>query len=114
MRELLLLLLVLGLASTQVGSPLVDYLLMPFLVTLVATHLDRESGRLSRVIVKTAARLLPVDRREDERDEWLDHIITAGEEGVLPLTRALSVAFIAAPALAIGLRVGRSRRHSAR
>src|ERR1044072_1373392 len=84
--------------------------ILPFVVNLAAAHIDRESGRLARSLVIRAARLLPAARRQDERDEWLDHIDSAGEHGIAPLTRALSIALVAAPLLAIGLRVGRSRR----
>ncbi|HEU4944869.1 MAG TPA: hypothetical protein VFT10_06865 [Solirubrobacterales bacterium] len=90
--------------------PLIEYLLLPFATTLLAAYVDRHSGRLSRALVRAAARLLPAARRDDERDEWLDHVAAAGENGMLPLTRALSIALLAAPLLAIGLRVGRSRR----
>lgn len=112
-RALLLLSTVAAALATQLGSPIVDAAMMPFIATLLAAHLDRESGNLSRALVKAAARLLPGERREDERDEWLDHLGSAGEHGVLPLTRAVSIALLAAPALAIGLRVGRSRRRRA-
>jgi hypothetical protein len=93
-----------------IGSALLYGLLLPFLATLLAAHIDRESGRISRAIVRAASRLLPAARREEERDEWLDHVESAGEHGVLPLTRALSIALIGAPLLAVGLRVGRRRR----
>jgi hypothetical protein len=89
---------------------LVEFLVLPVVVGLLVAHLDRESGRLSRKIVRAAARMLPPDRRDEERDEWLDHVITAGERGIRPLTRALSIAFVAAPLLAVGLRIGRSAR----
>ncbi len=100
------------LLATQVGSPLVDYFLLPFVTTLLAAYVDRESGRLARGLVRAAAWLLPAERRDDERDEWLDHIAAAGEQGVPPLTRALSIALLGAPLLAVGLRIGRSRRRA--
>lgn len=89
---------------------LVDVVLGPLVVGFLVAYLDRESGRLARALVMFAARLVPVNRRQDELDEWLDHLEAAGERGVLPLTRALSICLIAAPTLAIGLRVGRRRR----
>lgn len=85
---------------------------MPFLAALLAAHVDREGGELGAVLVSVAAMLLPRMEREDFRDEWLDHVHAAGERGVLPLTRAISIALIAAPALAVGLRVGRRRRRA--
>lgn len=108
-RGLLVLAVSIAIAATQLGSLLVDVALMPFLAGLLAAHLDRESGSLARGLVAVAARLLPANRRQDELDEWIDHLETAGEQGVLPLTRAISIALIAAPALAVGLRVGRRR-----
>jgi hypothetical protein len=109
-RGLLILLALTAAALTQLGFLLVDVAVLPFLVTLLAAHLDRESGALARLLVTAASRLLPRDKRQDELEEWLDHVESAGEHGVLPLTRALSIAAIAAPALALGLRVGRPRR----
>ncbi|HET7416991.1 MAG TPA: hypothetical protein VFJ61_05155 [Solirubrobacterales bacterium] len=99
-------------AVTQLGTPAVDYFLLPLLVTLLATHVDRESAKLSRSIIVGASRLLPPHRRQDELDEWLDHVESAGEQGMQPLTRAITIALLSAPLLAVGLRVGRSRRRA--
>lgn len=109
---LVFLLLLTALLATAADSPLVAFVLLPFVLTLLAAHVDRESGRLARALVIHAVRLLPTARRQDERDEWLDHVESAGEHGVAPLTRALSIALVAVPLLAIGLRVGRSRRRA--
>jgi hypothetical protein len=91
------------------GLHIVELTLLPFVVALLASHVDRASGRIARVMVMAAASLVPSTRRRGEREEWLDHVESAGEHGLLPLTRALSVLLLAAPLLAIGLRVGRSR-----
>jgi len=107
---LLFLLVVAGLLASQADVPIVGAALLPFVVTLLAAHIDRESGIIARALVKMAARLLPTDKRADEYDEWMDHVEAAGEHGVLPLTRALSITFIAAPLLAVGFRIGRARR----
>jgi hypothetical protein len=111
-HPLLLLGALIAAAATQLGHPLIDLLVLPLLATLLAAHLDRESGDLSELLVRSAARLLPACDRADLRAQWIDHVRTAGEHGVLPLTRALSIALIAAPSLAVGLRVGRRRRVS--
>lgn len=111
---LLLLLVVAGLLASRADVPFVGAALLPFVVTLLAAHVDRESGTLARALVKLAARLLPADKRVDECDEWIDHVEAAGEHGVLPLTRALSIALVAAPLLAVGLRIGRSRHRVSR
>jgi hypothetical protein len=91
---------------------LLETILIPFLISLLAAQVDRASGRISERLVRSASRLLPANRRQEELDEWLDHLASAGEHGLLPLTRALSIAFLAAPLMAVGLRIG--RRHRAR
>ena len=111
-RYLLWLVAATGLALTQAHLALIAMVVLPFLVTLAAAHVDRESGRIARTIVCGAARLIPRARRQEELDEWLDHLQSAGEQGLLPLTRALSIAFVSAPALGVGLRVGRRRRRT--
>jgi hypothetical protein len=113
MRPVRVILLLLGIAAvlvTQLGNPIVDYILMPLLATLLGAHIDREGGRLARAVVQIASRLIPAHRRQSELDEWLDHVESAGEQGIQPLTRAISIAFFAAPFLAVGLRIGRSSR----
>ena len=111
---LLFLLVVAAALVTQLETLIVSAALLPFVATLLAAHIDREGGELARALVTVAARLLPGHQRQDELEEWLDHLITAGEHGVLPLTRALSIACIAAPLLAVGLRIGRSERRASR
>jgi hypothetical protein len=112
-RVLGVLLLLATVAVTQAGSTPVDGILLPLLVALIAIQIDREGGRIAIGILTAAAVLIPRRRRQEELDDWLDHVQTAGQHGLLPLTGALSIAFIAAPALAVGLRVGR-RRQAAR
>lgn len=107
-RVLAGLLMAITLLVTQLESVVVAAVLLPFLATLLAGHIDRDGGRLACSLVRAAARLLPVRYRDESREEWLDHVLAAGEHGVLPLTRAVSIALIAAPMLAVGLRVGRS------
>jgi hypothetical protein len=98
--------------STQVGNILIDCALLPFAATLLAAHIDREGGAVARAIVRAAARLLPREVREEHLTEWIDHIESAGENGVFPLIQALSIGLLGAPCLAIGLRVGRNRRRA--
>jgi len=107
----LLALIVLGL--TQSRHMLVTAMMLPLLVGLLAAELDRSSGRVSCVLIRGASRLLPIRDRRDFMDEWLDHVLAAGERGVLPLTRALSIAVISAPLLMVALRIGRSRAPAA-
>jgi hypothetical protein len=81
---------------------------LPILASLLAAEIDRESGRMAVTLVRAASRLLPADRRDEECEEWLDHVLAAGEHGLLPLTRALSITIVGVPLLAIGLRIGRT------
>jgi hypothetical protein len=80
-----------------------------FVGTLLALHVDRRSAAIARSIVRRAAKQLPAAERAAHEAEWVDHVESAGEHGLTPLTRALSIALIAAPSLAVGLRVGRHR-----
>ena len=107
---LAVLLVLTAVAMTQVEEPLVVGALLPFLMALLAIDLDRDSATRAAALVRVAARLLPKSDREDLRDEWLDHVASAGEHGLAPLGAALSIAVVAAPLLAVGLRVGRRRR----
>lgn len=88
-------------------------ILIPLVVSiagsLIAIEIDRGGRRLSLTLIRAASRLLPRRNREDLRDEWLDHILSANERGALAITRALSIVLIAVPLLAVGLRVGRRR-----
>jgi hypothetical protein len=113
-RALGILVAAMGFLTTQLEYALVAAVLLPFFATLLASHIDRDSGRMSRALVGVAASLLPSRYRAQSREEWLDHVLSAGEHGVLPLTRALSIVFIAAPMLAVGLRVGRSTEKAKR
>jgi hypothetical protein len=99
-------------AASHADNILIAACVLPFLLTLLAAELDRSSARVSRPVVRAAARFVPARDRDDLHDEWLDHVASAGEHGVLPLTRALTIALIAAPLLAVGLRVGRRRRRA--
>jgi hypothetical protein len=109
-RSLILLALLAAILFTQLDAVLVSAALLPFVFTLLAAQLDRGGPRLACALVNLSARLLPLERRAEERDAWIDHIECAQEAGLEPLTRALTIALIAAPTLAVGLRVGRRRR----
>jgi hypothetical protein len=109
-RSLILLALLAAALITQSDAVLVSAALLPFVFALLAAQLDHSGPRLALALVGLCARLIPAERRAEERDAWIDHVICAEEAGLEPLTRALTIAFIAAPALAVGLRVGRRRR----
>jgi hypothetical protein len=108
-RTVVSLVVLILIAATHAHDVVIAACVLPFLLTLLAAELDRSSGRLSRLVVRAAARVLPARDRDDLRDEWFDHVASAGDQGVLLLTRALTIALIAAPLLAVGLRVGRRR-----
>jgi hypothetical protein len=108
-RATLLLVIAIIVAATKLDVPLVATIGSPFLVALLAAQLDRTGSELAVLLVRAATVLLPRSDRSAFRDEWLDHVCAAGERGVLPLTRAFSICVIAAPLLAVGLRVGRHR-----
>lgn len=110
MKLLLVLLAILAVVLTQVHSQLVSICVIPLLVSLIACHLDRNGDFIAETLISAAVFLIPTRDREDWRDVWVDHIRSAKEHGLVPLSRALSILVLAAPALAVGLRVGRTRR----
>ncbi len=114
MRLLLVFLAVLAALLTQVDSQLVSICVVPLLVSLIACHLDRNGDLIAETLIAAAVLLVPKRDREDWRDVWVDHVRSAKEQGLVPLSRALSILVLAAPALAVGLRVGRTRRASHR
>lgn len=113
MKVLVVLTLCVALAITQSGRPIVVAGIIPLLVALVASHIDRQGGRIAVCLVTASARVIPSQDRCGLRDEWVDHVRAAGEHGLPPLTRALSILVVAAPMLAIGLRIGRGTRERA-
>jgi hypothetical protein len=60
-------------------------------VGLLAAELDRSGRHLALRIVRLVARLVPPERRSELIDEWGDHVLAAGEEGLRPLIAAFSV-----------------------
>jgi len=110
MMVLVLLLVALGVALTRADSYLVTNCVVPLVISFIVCHIDRNGDSLAEALVLTATRLLPRRERPDWREEWLDHVRSAREQGLPPLSRALSILLIGAPALAVGLRVGRVRK----
>lgn len=83
---------------------LVEFVLAPIVVALLAAELDREGGWLAVRIVYLATLLLPGASRQEHEDEWVDHVLASGEHGFRPLFSALGIAFLAAPHLAFAER----------
>lgn len=90
--------------GTAVRS-MVSLLLAGLAMGLLASEVDR-SGRVFGVrIVRAASWLLPARLREDCATDWEDHVLCAGEEGLRPVLAALGIALIAAPRIAVQVRV---------
>jgi hypothetical protein len=60
-------------------------------VALLAAEIDRSGRHLALRIVGCAAHLVPKCKRTELVDEWRDHVLAAGEEGLRPLIAAVSV-----------------------
>jgi hypothetical protein len=78
---------------------------------LLVIEIDRSGRALAVRIVALAAWLVPKRLRANVEDEWRDHVLSAGEEGLRPVAVALSIALRAAPRLAVRYRL---RRRAAR
>jgi hypothetical protein len=61
------------------------------LITLLAAELDRSGRYFGLRLVGLLSRLLPARMRRDMTDEWGDHVLTAGEQGLRPVLTALSL-----------------------
>jgi hypothetical protein len=75
------------------------------LLTLLAAELDRSGRLIALRLVRAAARMLPSRMREDNKSQWVDHVLCAGEAGLRPVLVALWIAVMAAPRLAFRYRV---------
>jgi hypothetical protein len=113
MKALLGLVAMLAVAATHAKSLIVATCVLPLIAALIAAHIERDGGQIAEMLVSAAASILPAREQKDWRDEWLDHVQSAGEHGVLPLSRAVSILLLAAPLLAIGLRLGRVKSKAA-
>lgn len=90
--------------GTAVRS-MISLLLAGLAMGLLASEVDR-SGRVFGVrIVRAASWLLPARLREGWATDWEDHVLCSGEEGLRPVLAALGIALIAAPRIAVQVRV---------
>ena len=78
---------------------------LPVVAGMLAIELDRSGGVMARRIVWLASWLLPKRVRKDYFDEWSDHVLTAGEEGLRPVLAAIEIACVSAPQIALSLRL---------
>jgi hypothetical protein len=86
----------------------------PLVIALLAADIERHGGRTAERLVRAAALLVPTHERDDQRAEWIDHVRSAGEKGIRPVACALSIAFIAAPLVAVLARYDARRRRATR
>ena len=112
MKVLVTLAALLAVIVTQAKNLVVATCVLPLIIALIAAHVERDGGDIAETLVSAAAVILPARERQDWRDEWMDHVQSAGEHGVLPLSRAVSICLLAAPSLAVGLRLGRAKRRT--
>jgi hypothetical protein len=86
--------ILLALLAIVVGLPqdVLTGLLETGLIALLAAELDRSGRHVALRIVDVVAALLPRAQRADLVDEWHDHILTAGEQGLRPVLAAASIA----------------------
>jgi hypothetical protein len=82
-------------------------ILLPILLGLFAAELDRTGGVVGVRIVRFGGRLVPARCREPLVDEWVDHVLSAGDAGLRPVGAAFSILIFAALRLAFRLRVRR-------
>lgn len=96
----LLLLILLG-SARRASTPVIATVVTPILLSLLANELDRSGGLIARPIVRLASWLLPRNIRTANADEWQDHVLCAGEQGLRPVGIALQIALITAPRIAL-------------
>ena len=107
---LLLILTTWGIAT----NPWLVAWIAPLVIALLVADIERHGGRTGERLVRVAALLVPAHERDGQRAEWVDHVRSAGERGIRPVACALSIAFIAAPLIAVLARYDARRRRTTR
>jgi hypothetical protein len=81
-------------------------------LSLLGNDVDRNAARIGVKVVRAAAWLIPAWERQACVDEWTDDVLTASEDGqgVRPLLRAIGIAVVGAPLLAVLVRYDPQRR----
>lgn len=97
-------LIVLLLAAAAIPSSGVRLLVL-LVVALLANELDRSGALIGVLVVRVAARLVSREHRYERRDEWTDHVLAAGADGLAPVLTALGIALLAAPRIAARTRL---------
>ena len=91
--------------ALMMSSALIAVVLTPVIAGLLVIELDRSGGLFATRIVRLASVLLPKRVRREHADEWADHVLSLGEAGLRPVIAAIAIALVAAPKIALRLRV---------
>jgi hypothetical protein len=95
---LIVLVLIIAVAELAPRNRLVD-VAMALLVNLLSSQLSRLSPLAARRLLRVALVALPPSERGDQFDEWVDHLSTAGDDGVRALLLVFSLIVRALPRL---------------
>jgi hypothetical protein len=84
------------------------------LLSVGGNDLDRNAARVGVRIVRFAAFLIPKRERQACVEEWTDDVLAASEDGqgVRPLLKAIGIAVLGAPLLAVLVRYDPQRRRA--
>lgn len=74
------------------------------LVHLLGSRMDYIGPRAARGLMRVALLALPSDQREDQFDEWVDHLRNAGDDGLHALIVAAGLVARGVPLLAVRAR----------
>ena len=87
------------------SNPLIAVVVTPVIAGLLVIELDRERRSVRDADRSARQSLLPKRVRREHADEWADHVVSVGEAGLRPLIAAIPIAVVAAPKVALRLRV---------
>lgn len=91
--------------ALMTSNPPIALVVTPIIAGLLVIELDRSGGLFATRIVRLASVLLPKRVRREHADEWADHVLSVGEAGLRPVIAAAAIAVVAAPKIALRLRV---------
>lgn len=74
------------------------------LVHLLGSRMDHLGPRAARGLMRAALVALPSDQREDQFDEWVDHLRNSGDDGLHALIVAVGLVARGVPRLAVRAR----------
>jgi hypothetical protein len=82
-------------------SAVVDVAIAPVAAAMLGAEFDRSGEFIGRRIVLLASRVLPQEIRKAHSEEWLDHVRSAGDDGLRPVLTAIDIALRSAPRIAL-------------